>query len=67
MNEIIINDDKITIDEHHLYVNGLGYKLPHNCKSNDLTAVNGRIYVGGYEFAGGKFKKNLKSIWHKYF
>lgn len=50
-----------------LYHNGKVYKLPKDCLGNNITNINGKIYIDGYEFKDGKFKKTLKAWIYKHF
>ena len=50
-----------------LYHNGKEYKLPEKCNENNLTTVNGRVFIDGYEFRNGKFKKTLRAWIYKHF
>lgn len=34
-------------------------------KYKSVTTVNGKIYIDGYEFIDGQWKKTLMALWHK--
>jgi hypothetical protein len=55
---IIANDE--------IYIGG--QKIPDPpCELNNTTIINNKVYVNGYEYKRGKWKKTLAAWWHKYF
>lgn len=61
MSSSIIVDDRVIL-------NGQEIPLPPNTtKSRNVTIINNRIYVNGYEYKNGKWKKTLAALWHKIF
>ncbi len=63
------NQDKQTIvlDDNKLIVNGKTYELPkrhQNRSGHSLTQVNNKIYIDGYEFENGMFKRSLAALFH---
>jgi hypothetical protein len=32
-----------------------------------MNTINNRIYLNGYEYKNGKWKRTLKAIWYKWF
>jgi len=34
---------------------------------NNVTMINGSVFVGGYEYIGGEWKRTLRALFHKYF
>jgi len=61
------NLNTIQIFEGFIIINGVKYDLPKKCKNNNVTQINGKIYINGYEFINGEFKKTLTALWHKLF
>ena len=59
-NEIIVNGSKIII-------NNIEYILPKKCSGNNITSIDDKIYINGYEFKNGKFKKTISALFHKWF
>lgn len=58
-NCIILNNGEILIE---------GNKLPPcPTKYNNIVIIGKKIYINGYEYKKGKWKKTLKAIWYKYF
>jgi hypothetical protein len=45
-----------------------GKRLPPcPAKHNNTTVINRKVYIGGYEFKNGKWKRTLKALWHNLF
>ena len=57
-NGVFINDN---------YLNFKGIKYPLPCKPTNVTTIGEKVFVNGYEFKNGKWKKTIKAIFHKYF
>ena len=34
---------------------------------NNITTINGKCYIDGYEYVNGKWKKTFWATWHKFF
>lgn len=32
-----------------------------------VTTINNKVYIDGYEFVGGYWKKTLRALWYKWF
>ena len=45
-----------------------GVEIPP-CPSggNNLTIINNKIFIDGYELVDGKWKKTLRGLWHLLF
>lgn len=58
-NNVIACGNKVTVN---------GIELPPApCKGNNSTIIDGKVYLDGYEFKNGKWKKTLKALWYKLF
>ena len=45
-----------------------GKRLPPcPTKGNSTTIINRKVYIGGYEFKNGKWKRTLKALWYNLF
>lgn len=47
-----------------------GTKLPPcptKRKVHSSTVINNNIYIDGYEFVDGKWRKTLRALWHRWF
>ena len=40
---------------------------PAPCKGHNVTTVNNKVYIDGYEFKKGKWRKTIKALWYKWF
>lgn len=47
-------------------VNGVELPPPPT-KCCNTTIINGKVYIDGYEFKNGKWKKTLRAWWHLWF
>lgn len=67
MNDINMNQNIVIVGKQ-VWVNGK--KLPP-CPSKregyNSTSIRNKIYIDGYEFKNGKWKKTLKAFWHLWF
>lgn len=56
----------VVIVGKQIIVNGI--KLPPPPTScNNITTINGKVYIDGYEFKNGKWKKTLRAWRHLWF
>lgn len=45
-----------------------GKKLPPcPAKHNSTTIINRKVYIGGYEWKNGKWKRTWRALWHLMF
>ena len=59
--------NKLEIIGKHIFVNG---KLTDGVPPSNyykVSQVNDRLFVNGYEYIDGYWKRTLKAIWHKLF
>lgn len=47
-------------------VDGVQLPPPPTC-CNNTTIINNKVYIDGYEFKNGKWKKTLRAWWHLWF
>lgn len=65
MSNIQINNGTV-VKNNEVTINGI--KLPPcPAKGNSSTIINGKVYIDGYEFDNGKWKKTLRALWYKWF
>ena len=57
----------ITNGSKKAIVNGKEYPFIKGMNGNNITQINNKIYVDGYELKNGKWKKTLAAFWHKLF
>ncbi len=41
--------------------------VPTNRKHHCFTQINGKVYIDGYEFKKGKWRRTLRALWHLWF
>lgn len=51
-NKVIINNEELP---------------PCPSSGHNVTTINGKVYIDGYEFKNGKWQKTLRALYHKYF
>lgn len=67
MNLIIQNGQEVRYSKDRIVVNGAAIPNPPKFKANSVTIVDNRLFVGGYEYIDGKWKRTLRALWHKWF
>ena len=67
MNTIIQNGQEVRYSKDRIVVNGVTIQVPQKFKANSVTIVDNRLFVGGYEYINGKWKRTLRALWHKWF
>ena len=73
MNNVIQNNTGIyTIgNKNEVYINGQKIPpLPNQSKfaiNNNTTIINNHIFMNGYEFKNGEWKRTLKALWYLIF
>ena len=52
-----------TIKGNQVWINGV--KLPPApCKGHNSTVIDGKVFLDGYEYKNGKWKRTLKALYH---
>ena len=65
-NSIISSNSRVVVIGNEVMINGV--KLPPcPAKGHNSTIINNKVYLNGYEFVNGKWKKTLIALWHKWF
>lgn len=62
---ILINGNT-TIQGNQVWINGT-LLPPAPCKGDDLTIINNKVFIDGYEFKNGKWRRTLRAFWHLWF
>lgn len=63
----IINSEIGSTDDYsYIIVNGIELPSPPT-SCNNITTINGKVYIDGYEFKNGRWKKTLRAWWHLWF
>lgn len=55
------------IANNEIYVGGQKIPMPPHGLNNVIAIINNKVYIDGYEYKDGKWKKTLAAWWHKYF
>ena len=53
--------------EKWIEINGVKYKFPKRVKGHSVSQVDNHIFIDGYEFIDGKFKRTLRALYHLFF
>lgn len=61
----IVNSQVMTSDGR-IILNGKEIPKPP-VQMNNVTMINGQVFVGGYEYKDGEWKRTLRALFHKYF
>ena len=67
MNLMIQNGQEVRYSKDRIVVNGVTIQVPQKFKANSVTIVDNRLFVGGYEYINGKWKRTLRALWNKWF
>ena len=57
----------INTKERYVEIGGYKYPFPRGMKGRCVSQINEKVYIDGYEFKNGKFKKTLKALYYKWF
>ena len=53
--------------EKWIEINGVRYPFPKRVKGHSVSQIDNHIFVDGYEFKDGKFKRTLRALYHLLF
>ena len=53
--------------EKWIEINGVRYKFTKRVKGHSVSQVDNHIFIDGYEFIDGKFKRTLRALYHLFF
>ena len=65
MNNIQISDNWI-VRGNKVIINGVELP-PVPSKGYNSTVIDGKVYIDGYEFKDGKWRRTLRALWHLLF
>lgn len=55
-----------SVSGNHVVING--QKIPPAPSSgNNVTVINDKVFIYGYEFKKGKWRRTLRAFWHLWF
>ena len=58
--------DSCTVIGNKGTINGVELP-PVPSKGYNNTVINGKVYIDGYEWKNGKWKRTLRALWHLWF
>lgn len=66
---LCINDNTyLRINGDEIFINNKRVpNLPRKPYSMNTTTINNRVFINGYEYKDGKWKRTLAAIWHLLF
>ena len=53
--------------EKWIEINGVRYPYPKKIKGHTVSQIDNHIFIDGYEFIDGKFKRTWKALYHLFF
>ena len=67
MNNTQMNNNITTaVISNRVWING--EEFPYcPTKWHNVTQINGKVYIDGYEYKKGKWRRTLKALWHLWF
>lgn len=58
----------IISDKNIIMINGIEIPLPSATEERrNISIINDKVFVDGYEWKNGKWQKTLRALYHKYF
>lgn len=68
MKSIQMNNNNTTVViGNRVWVNGEEIHPSCPAKGRNVTQINGKVYIDGYEYKKGKWIKTLRALWHLWF
>lgn len=62
------HNENVVIITNRVWINGEELPpVPTKRKNHCSTQINGKVYIDGYEFKEGKWRRTLKALWHLLF
>lgn len=53
---------------NEIYINGEKLPpLPYKFKLTSITTINDKVYVNGYEYKNGQWRRTLAALWYYLF
>lgn len=69
LSNIQVNGDGVIVigSERTVYIKGKTIKFHPNMKGNNVTTINGKVYIDGFEYKNRAWKRTLKAFLYKWF
>ena len=62
----IQSNNNVVVAGNRVWING-NELPPCPSEGRNVTTIDGKVYIDGYEYRSGKWKRTLKALWHKWF
>lgn len=67
-NTMLEGNTMINSSKRMVWAGGTGYYIPNHIKTNSVTIVNNKVYIGGYELKeNGEWKRTLRAFYYSFF
>lgn len=68
-NNILAQGDGVIVSggDRVVYINGREIPFHPKMKGNSITTIGKKVYIDGFEYQKGEWKRTLTALWHKYF
>ena len=60
------NNNIVRVLGNRVWINGKELPLAPG-KGRNVTQIDGKVYIDGYEFKNGKWRRTLAALWHLWF
>ncbi|WP_368900716.1 hypothetical protein [Oceanobacillus oncorhynchi] len=69
MNNIQVEGDRVIVigNEKVAYINGEKIPFHPTMKGNSITTIGNKVFIDGFEYKDGKWKRTLKAMFYKWF
>ena len=68
MNIQYSNNNNSVVIGNRVWINGVELPpVPTKRKCHCSTQINDKVYIDGYEFKKGKWRRTLRALWHLWF
>ena len=67
MDANIINGNIISSYEDGMIINNKKIPFKKGMTGNNVSMINGSVYIDGYELVGDNWKRTIKAIWYMIF
>lgn len=65
-NVVVNGNNSCIICREYVQINGVVLP-PAPGKGSNVTTINDKVYINGYEYKNGKWRRTLKALWHLWF
>lgn len=57
----------VRLTDYYVEIDGTKYLPPTSGNYGSVSIVNDEIFINGYQFVNGRWKRTLKALWHLLF